>query len=565
MNSLPLKILIVTGEHAYPILKSIDWDLVKEKYSITLKSCPVSVVAFLSPRMLSECLGTIPLEDFDIVMISGLIPWDPSRIPENNQKNMPKIVKGPAFASQILPLLQSIEPYSLLEGNWTNIDVEIFGEAKYQKFLSSTRNSVQSRNSSQWFTLNPPFTQVIFSPNLPPVVLGEVVGFPSLSDSDLFEKIEILRHHGAQIIDLGCIPNEDHQQRISEILPVLIQKYAVPFSIDSTNPQEIEIAVKHGISMVLSITPDNFEQLKHLPKNIPIVLIVPPNPSKQGADDISEGYQNNLNLNQPYSPHVTQLLEFYEQVRSVGFQKIFLDPILHSPISPGLFTSLQHYGELRSYISILSNSTENNLSEGKSSNNIPPQLFMGISNVTELVDGDSPGITTILAALANELEVGAVLLTEHSSKCFQTIEEFQNSARLMFLAQSQNQPPINIGLTAFKFKSKRIYDQIPPKIYAFSKVQLVPEESVEAEMDPAGFFKIYLSVENKSIYVSHYRNSDFSGNQPTQVFRGTNAESIYKQILAQNLVSRLDHAAYLGKELQLAEWAFKMGTDYHQN
>ena len=150
MNSLPLKILIVTGEHAFPILKSINWDLVKDRYSITLKSCPVSVVAFLSPRMLTECLGTIQIEDFEIVMISGLIPWDPSQIPEFEHRHMPKIVKGPAFASQILPLLQSIHPHLLLEGDWTNIDMEVFGKAQYQKFLSSTRNSLQSENSSQF-------------------------------------------------------------------------------------------------------------------------------------------------------------------------------------------------------------------------------------------------------------------------------------------------------------------------------------------------------------------------------------------------------------------------------
>ena len=65
--------------------------------------------------------------------------------------------------------------------------------------------------------------------------------------------------------------------------------------------------------------------------------------------------------------------------------------------------------------------------------------------------------------------------------------------------------------------------------------------------------------------MAHYRNNDISANKPTQIFRGNNAESIYKQILAEKLVSRLDHAAYLGKELQLAEWALTIGTDYNQS
>ena len=46
---------------------------------------------------------------------------------------------------------------------------------------------------------------------------------------------------------------------------------------------------------------------------------------------------------------------------------------------------------------------------------------------------------------------------------------------------------------------------------------------------------------------------------------GDNAKEIFDTALDMGLVSRLDHAAYLGRELMKAELALRMGRSYSQD
>ena len=90
--------------------------------------------------------------------------------------------------------------------------------------------------------------------------------------------------------------------------------------------------------------------------------------------------------------------------------------------------------------------------------------------------------------------------------------------------------------------------------------------------DPNGFFVIFLAREDKCIVVEHYSNvrKDDSkleavSGKLENVITGTEAEAICDTIIARGLVSRLDHAAYLGRELQKAEAALSKGMGYEQD
>ncbi|MBO6105062.1 MAG: DUF4346 domain-containing protein, partial [Methanobrevibacter sp.] len=48
-------------------------------------------------------------------------------------------------------------------------------------------------------------------------------------------------------------------------------------------------------------------------------------------------------------------------------------------------------------------------------------------------------------------------------------------------------------------------------------------------------------------------------------FEGKTASEIYEEIIEKGLVTRLDHAAYLGKELEKAEIAMLTGKEYVQD
>ena len=50
----------------------------------------------------------------------------------------------------------------------------------------------------------------------------------------------------------------------------------------------------------------------------------------------------------------------------------------------------------------------------------------------------------------------------------------------------------------------------------------------------------------------------------TKMVYGTNAIEIYNTLIWKKLISRLEHAAYLGKELYKAELALKYGKEYRQ-
>jgi len=95
------------------------------------------------------------------------------------------------------------------------------------------------------------------------------------------------------------------------------------------------------------------------------------------------------------------------------------------------------------------------------------------------------------------------------------------------------------------------------------KVTHCPEYSHirDYKQDPRCYILVNVDKEKKEIVVGicNYQN------QLLEEFRGTTAQQIYNCILNQrNYISRLDHAAYLGKELKKAEFALKNDQEYLQ-
>ncbi len=80
--------------------------------------------------------------------------------------------------------------------------------------------------------------------------------------------------------------------------------------------------------------------------------------------------------------------------------------------------------------------------------------------------------------------------------------------------------------------------------------------------DPRGYFLIEVDGQKGVIRVKHKFND---GRDSGYRFEGKKAEEIYKAVAAANLISMIDHAAYLGKELYRAEEALRQGKDYVQD
>ena len=109
----------------------------------------------------------------------------------------------------------------------------------------------------------------------------------------------------------------------------------------------------------------------------------------------------------------------------------------------------------------------------------------------------------------------------------------------------------------------------------------------QIELDPKGYFLIKLDSLTNELILEHYLNNiDSKGraidpesgkpigckakrsNQPSNVFRGKSAKEVGMQISEGHgpfPISRLDHAIYIGRELQRAEQCLKTGEKYIQD
>jgi tetrahydromethanopterin S-methyltransferase subunit A len=87
------------------------------------------------------------------------------------------------------------------------------------------------------------------------------------------------------------------------------------------------------------------------------------------------------------------------------------------------------------------------------------------------------------------------------------------------------------------------------------------EEPTRLVLDPAGYFVVYPDDRRQRLMLEHYSNAGVLD----CLLEGHSAAALYMAAIARNLVSRLDHAAYLGCELARAEHSLKTGEPYVQD
>ena len=81
------------------------------------------------------------------------------------------------------------------------------------------------------------------------------------------------------------------------------------------------------------------------------------------------------------------------------------------------------------------------------------------------------------------------------------------------------------------------------------------------EHDPAGFFVVLIDRADARLLVEHYTADGALGHR----LAGADAESLCAALIEWQLLTRLDHAAYMGRELAKAEAALRLGIEYRQD
>jgi dihydropteroate synthase-like protein len=461
--------------------------------------------------------------------LPGFVQWD-SSILEDKYKI--KVRKGPEFASDLPIVIKNLKNLELSNIIPANRLLEISGENKYSEIVKEQFNHVIDNLGSHTFYINEQKSNIIIGRNLPPPIIAEIVNCTEKSNEDILKKANHYVNSGADIIDIGCVSNKPNPNRIKEIIKLIRSKHNIILSIDSMIPEEINAAVEGNIDLILSLDLGNYKKLLDLPKNIPIVLLP-------------------TNINEAYFPkdpetRIQNLFKLTKELFSKGFKKLIADPLLETPINPGICNSLEAYFLYKKKI------VENEYKKYE----LP--LFFGISNVVELMDIDSVGINGLLASIAIELDMGILFTVEHSAKLMGGVRELKESVKLNYLAKYKNTPPINQGIQVFKAKAK--VNQKLPTIAEENAIimnKLIPEYVP----DTKGYFRIYINHYAKRIYVLFYSNDE----KLIKTFIGVNSEALSKKIIQFDLTDDVYHLNYLGRELKKAEICLNLGKPYIQD
>ena len=104
------------------------------------------------------------------------------------------------------------------------------------------------------------------------------------------------------------------------------------------------------------------------------------------------------------------------------------------------------------------------------------------------------------------------------------------------------------------------YVWVKPKDRVRKVIKAKHDPIKEWHPDPKGYFLIRVDKKKKRIEVGYVTKK----HNITQMIYGTNAIEIYNTIAREKLLSRFEHAAYLGKELYKAELALEYGKQYKQ-
>ena len=521
-----MKILIITGDLAYPLIKNVVKD---SKEDIIVHVADTQVAAFLTPNQIIKEVKTnfqSQLDEIDMILVPGLIKKGTRQI--TKELGIPTF-KGSTDGADLLMVINLLEKISLSEDKPADKLIEEEKRKEAFKFIDNFENDKKNIEKLLKKPNNILIRNLPVGEDFPMRVLSEIANAPFLSKQDLINKCQYFVDSGADMIDIGMAAGEDFSDKIPELIntlrPIVGDR---PLSIDTLNPNEIKVAAENGIDFVLSLDLGNNSEVQEIlkEKDIPAVLL---------PTNFSQGISPKTPLERVEAMH--QLIKDTDGLRYVA--DLILDPVNSSSIVESIIACHEFH------------------------KTNPAPMFFGVGNVTELMDADSGGVNVLLAGIGMELGVSILFTPEESGKTRGSVFELAIASKMMFLAKHRKSIPKDLGinLVAFKDKHKR-NDIISNNIDGIPKTRR--DEPLKFVRDKAGSFKISVdygtTVSKSKIIATHFKK-----NEPDLVIEGQSAKEIYEEIIKKDLVKRIEHAAYLGSELQKAEIAMVTGKDYVQD
>ncbi|MFX1521086.1 MAG: DUF4346 domain-containing protein [Promethearchaeota archaeon] len=540
-------------------------------HDIQVHVLPVSNASFIDQSMILEEIDKQKLDEAPqdrLILVSGMVSGD---LAEIEKKTGLKIRKGPVHAADLLFIFKCLNLTMLRTDKPADALITEAGQQMYSEAISRATTTIKGDSiKGHWFKIPTSKEFLTAGTGFPPLIFAEIADATLLDPDEVVSRALAFASAGADVIDIGATVQEAMPRKVTAILDALLSERDLAnhaFSIDSLKPSEIVAGVSAGASIVLSIDAGNEQEVlggmrKEKIEPGSVVFTVLPTNMKHGM------------IPSTASGRTEKVASFARRLYERGWTKLFGDPLLESPIFPGILKSLIAYNELRSK---------------------EPQLplLMGIGNVTEMLDADPLGVNALLACIAVELDAGAVLTTEvittTTHKTRNTIRYLVEALHLAYVASDRQRPPKDLPFSVFTCRSK--YSSEEPDIgliaqeasaketlfvethegliekvmgTSFKPSSITVNEDSEAgvKFDPIGYFTIHV-LHNTGVLLLRWYDS--STNSLNGIFIGRTARSLGRIATKYVPQMRLDHAVYLGRELQKAEAALCFNGRYIQD
>ena len=323
-------------------------------------------------------------------------------------------------------------------------------------------------------------------------ILAEINHAPRLSLAEIIAQARRYRESGADVIDLGCDPGVTWTG-VGETVRQL-RAEGMRVSIDSFNAEEVEAGGPGGRGA-------GAERQPHQPRGgrVPGVARSSPCPMCPGT---LEGLDRTVETLHGWG---------------VPFR---IDPVIE-PIGFGFAASLGRYLEVRRRYP-------------------DAEMFMGVGNLTELIDVDSAGVNVLLLGFCQEVGIRSVLTTEVINWCRSSVKELDLARRLVYYACREHVLPKHLEPDLVMLRD--------PKLREHGEQTL--RELAAAITDRN--FRLFaerglIHVINRAMYL-----------------QGADPFVLFDEMHEQEAIDP-SHAFYLGYEMAKAVTALTLGKNYVQD
>ncbi len=265
-------------------------------------------------------------------------------------------------------------------------------------------------------------------------IFAEIVDAPRLSVDEIVARARAHAADGADVIDLGCLPETpfDHLEDAVQAL----HEAGLRVSVDSLDTRELVRGGRAGADYLLSLTADTLwiaDEVASTPVLIP----------REPEDEAS----------------------LYAAIDALAARgRPFLADAILDPLPFGLVRSVCRYQRLRDRYP-------------------EAPIMMGTGNVTELLEADTCGINALLIGMATELHASAVLTTQVSGHARRVVREIDLARRILHEARESRSLPKGLSDALMTVHDKRPFPDTPEEIAALARAVRDPSFRVQIAAD----------------------------------------------------------------------------------